>query len=267
MKRILLALTMGAILGGCGNDSNKSGGDEGGNGGDIVAQQAQLVVDDVVERVERMPEVFPEISLDQLRAKAASVKIFVKAKTFANGVETDAINNGVDTIELNMSRWRKINRYERKLALILHELLGLMGLEKNNYSISSRILPERRFSQNDLYTCKTDPRAQASCEVRLVYDTMAKAFSVRDFNCGNFSGYPLTLFRRNVGFYSTHSYCMDADPNGEEAIGKSPEQDGMANCIARPGSGREWDTLYFADGYRFSFSGFERGHLECELKR
>lgn len=264
MKRILLAVCAGALLAGCGSDNGKNGGDEGPNGGDIVAQQAQLVVDDAVAKVERMPEVFPEIPLDQLRAKAAIVKIFVKPQTFAIGVETDAINNGIDTIELNMRRWQRITRYERKLALILHELLGLIGLEKNNYSISSRILPERRFSQDQEYACFVIP-TQHKCKVRLVYDMGAKAFAVRDLGCGSFEGYPMTLFRRANGFYSTRSHCPDQDPNGEEGVSKPGEE--TINCSISSGSGREWDTLHFADGYRFTFSGLERSHLECERVR
>lgn len=251
--KLAAAMVVSAFLMGCGSGSGGSlSGDEGAKGGDVIAQKAALIVEDVVTRVSEMPEVFPEVNQSQLAAAAARVRILVKPKTYAHGVETDAVNNGFDVIELNISRWKKLSLYEHKLALLAHELFGLIGVERSaNYNISRRIYVEGRFNSNRLYEClgASASGPAVKCTLRLRFDGAAHTFAIDDLNC-NFPGIegfgarrPYSYFSEKV--YSTNNSCSYPINPGEEG-----------SCSVSSPSGMEYDTLSFGSGYRFNFEGF-----------
>lgn len=260
----LTGLLSAAILSACGSGTGSGSGhsgDEGAKGGDIVAQQAALVVEDAVNRIRSMPEVFPEVNQAQLAAAAARVKIIVKPKTYANGVETDAINNGLDTIELNISRWKRIYIYHRKLALIAHELFGLMGVENSaNYSVSRRILVEGRFNSNRLYEChgQSWQGSQVKCTMRLRYSSMAHNFTLEDLNCEHpgIEGFTnaQTYSYMNDELYSLRGGCQYPDDSDDPGL-----------CSISSGTGREYDTLVFDHGYRFHFEGFVKNEIQQQV--
>ncbi|MCO5143828.1 MAG: hypothetical protein M9962_12125 [Oligoflexia bacterium] len=51
-------------------------------------------------------------------------------------------------IVLSIPAWNKLETFEQKENLVLHEYLGLMNLEKDNYDLSQKMLSElRRFSK------------------------------------------------------------------------------------------------------------------------
>lgn len=235
------------FLGACGSGSGNSGGDEGPNGGETVAQQAALILSDAVAQVKSMPEVFPEVNLNALDAAAARARIRVKAKTFAGGVETDAVNDGADVIELNGARWNRIFPLERKTALLLHEVFGLMGVERSaNYSISSRILIEFRFRSARTYECKD--LALNVCTLRLEFDGTNHSFSFYNLSCPSGAIEGLGVRNRFDYFdgrtYSAYSGC--SYPTG-------PDEPGL--CYAGSAPDGEYGTLVFQPGYRFYFSG------------
>ncbi len=268
---VLLALALTA----CNNnsDSNSGGkGDEGLGGGVIEVQQVQLLVDDIIAKVSAMPEVFPEVNIDQLTATTKKVEIIGREKTFANGTETDATNNGSTRIEINMKRWGKLKNQNKKGALIFHELLGIMGLEKNNYAISSRLLVEHRFGPERTYTCRqgTDP-ASPTCKIVMSYDHAQESFQVEDQNCGNFPTRTIVNYHPFNSYFSSTNYCpenlMEVAPANPPQSGTpetaEPEQQQL--CSVQSGTGREWDSLYFKNGYAFRFLGVEGSQLNCSL--
>ncbi len=248
VKRLLVMAIL-FMFTACGSESNKSSGkgDEGLDGGDMQIQQTQLLVDAVVNKVHAMPEVFPEIDILKLEEIAQRVKLIGKKKTYANGVETDAVNDGDSTIYLNVTRWNQRKNNERKLALIFHEMLGILGLEKNNYAISSRFFPENRFCKISNYSC-------GECEMSLSYLTQRKYFKVTTNNCDHFNQ---TIFMKYQEFYSNNSFCdTDEDESTEPA-----------SCMMHNNSKSEWSSLFFQDGYNFYFTGFENKVLNCNLKK
>jgi len=240
---IVLCLTLGACQGKSG-----AGGNEGANGGDRVAQQAALVVSDVVGIVESASADFPEISIADLKAVAARVRIIIRDRTSANGVETDASNNGYDLIELNGSRWPKITDSDRRLALIFHELLGCMGLEKNSYALSSRLLsPENRFVKEQNFSCHL-PSGQ--CLLSMRYDRTQKALIVADGNCGGFFHALTFFYKQSRKEFYYEKPCQDPDAPDE------PNGGVMKTACSQSSAPVDfWVGITFLDGGRFFFSG------------
>jgi hypothetical protein len=262
MKSNVLAVLLFGLLVGCGKGSGSGGGmggDEGAKGGDIVAQQAALIITDVVTQVSAMPEVFPEVDQNRLADAASRVRILVREHTYANGVETDAMNNGHDRIDLNMSRWNRAVIYDRRLAILAHELFGLVGAEPSaSYNVSRRILVEGRFNSNRLYECfgassDTNDYKQLRCTVRLLFNGSRHSFTTGDVNCDypGIIGFAHDLVYSYVDgkVYSTHDGCTYPEPGDS----------GQGMCNRSPGTGREYDTLEFQRGYSFTFSGLMIG--------
>lgn len=248
-----LFIALAGCSGSSGTSDGKGKGDEGPNGGDSDVQQAQLVVQDVVVKVSRMPEVFPEVNLTDLQNAAGRVRIIGRPKTYANGVETDATNDGATTIELNLSRWKRMNNHDRKLALIFHELLGIMGLERNNYAISSRILVESRFAATKEYNCQSTAPQSSPCKIRLGYSSAQGRFLVQDINCGSFPNPVLTMYSYYYGSYSAYGECDDRDM----------VEDALSSCTNQAAPGNVWAGLTFSDGYEFYFEGAYQQVLSC----
>jgi hypothetical protein len=254
MAGVLLAA---GFLVGCGSGSGGGGGnsgDEGAKGGDMVAQQAALIINDVITQVGGMPEVFPEVNQKELAAAASRVHILVREKTYANGVETDAVNNGYDTIQFNISRWKRASIYERKMAILAHELFGLIGVEPSaNYNVSRRIFIEGRFNSNRLYECFGHNEGEAKsvrCTMRWHFNGDRHSFTMVDLNCE----YPgIDGFAHSYDFnyvdgrvYSTHDRCSYPDESGDGEMG---------SCSRSAGSGTEFDTVEFEPGFNFQFTG------------
>jgi len=263
MKATLAILFFSMMLTACqnsGNNSNTEGkGDEGLGGGSVDAQAVQVLVSEVVRKVESMPEVFPEVNVQELNQVASKVEIIGRKRTYANGVETNATNDGLGRIEVNMTRWARLQNPNKKIALIFHELLGILKLEKNNYAISSRMLYESRFGAQRTYNCKT-PAGQ-SCQIVMAYDSSQKAFRVFDKDCGQFPRSD-TKFWQNQSTYSSTSACPYSDDIIEdESAGPSVAK----TCMSTSSSGVSWDYLEFHDGYAFHFGGVQSSQLDCQL--
>lgn len=252
LQKSILAALLTLIITGCSNGGGSSNGkgDEGPMGGDQVVQQAQLIISNVVMKIENMPEVFPEVNIRALQDTGRKVKLIGRDKTFANGVETDAINDGQSTIYLNLTRWNKRKNYDRKLALIFHEMLGILGIEKNNYAISSRLLVENRFAPQREYQC-------GSCSVLMWYDANQKGFVVQNKTCTNFARSNTLVFKGTNGNYTTYNSCF---------FDEDEVQDGQPVMCSSPDIPRnEWNQIQFDNGYAFHFLGFQNQQLNCAL--
>jgi hypothetical protein len=280
MKLFLSTCLAFALLACSNSDTGGNGrGDEGLGGGVIEVQQVQLMVDDIVSKVSAMPEIFPEVNIDQLVATTKKVEIIGRKKTFANDTETDATNNGSSRIEINMTRWNKLKNFNRKSALILHELLGIMGIEKNNYSVSSRLLYEHRFGPERTYTCIQDG-ATATCQIVMQYDHSQDGFLVDNRDCGNFPRQAIVLYRPYTNYFSSTNYCpqnlLSVAVDGNQPVPQQPVTgDGTSPsdpvseeeqlCQVQSGTGEVWDSLYFKNGYAFHFLGVRESQLSCRL--
>lgn len=261
MRAIFMAFGLCLILG-CGSSAQNAGGNEGPGGGDVTAQQAAELANEILSTVRSTAKLFPEVNYVDLEKAVRRARILIKDRTFANDVETDAVNNGLDLIELNRGRWRTIIDKDRKRAILFHEILGLMGLEKNNYFISNRLLSvKNRFADLTTYTCVSGTR---NCQVEMRYDRTAESFVVKDLGCGQFPNSPLTFFRRvSSTTYSTNGYCPESQaPSTLVAPGVEEDDKRSQVCSIRTGSGDSWDTIVFLDGYEFYFVGVEFGKIQ-----
>lgn len=197
IRPTLLALSL-VLFSGCGGSSS-NGGNEGPGGGDVRALEASALLPEIAGAVRASPERFPEFSLAELDQAIGRAKVIMRPRTYANGVETDATNNGHDLIELNAARWPGIERNQR-IVLLFHEVLGLMRLEKNSYAISNRLLrAESRFASEVTYQCE-------SCQIRLIYDFTQKALIMNNGYCSFFD--PGTKIFRGSGI----SFSWDTHP-------------------------------------------------------
>src|ERR1022692_3333822 len=106
--------------------------DKGGNGGDDVEQDfvtsAQAGVNMLASRIDE----FPQVNLALLKAKLKSVK--PQASTTPVFDHEGRIRAAVNfpkqnLISINSDRWSKIKDVKRKIALALHEYLGLLNLD------------------------------------------------------------------------------------------------------------------------------------------
>jgi len=224
-----------------------SAGNDQGNGGNVDAQEVHVFLNDIVNTVESLREIFPEVDPARLRTKLAETQIVFKPKTFLNGVETDALNNGNNTIEINATRWSQPKSYNQRQAILLHELLGLVGLEINNYQISSRLLNQNRFLSKVPFQCQMS--RDTTCNLSLSYDLSAKAFVISDANCG---------FKADRDYFfdlgqATYFYKLNCSESKENCKGELLKDSTV------------FQTLQFANPRTIFFTN-SFGQLDCTMK-
>ncbi len=111
-------------------------GNEHGNGGDGYALEFMALGRKAAGEVRLHPD--PRISEDSLRKAIETTNVTTKERLELQGVEVDAINYPEQKrIELNRSRWKEYG-LDQKAALVLHEYLGVIGLDDSKYEISGK---------------------------------------------------------------------------------------------------------------------------------
>jgi hypothetical protein len=145
MKRLFLMI----VLFGC-----ALGADQGRGGGDQIGLEFTGLAHTIVDILEKKTAgEFPEVRVSDFKKAIAQTKVIVLEKTYARGVETDASNNGVDLIEVSRTRWKNSEyTLNKRLQIVFHEYLGILGLERDNYNISSRFLSDNPHTKG--YSCK-----------------------------------------------------------------------------------------------------------------
>jgi hypothetical protein len=123
---------------------NSSAGGIDAGGGDAYAAEFvglahQLV--DMATELEHSP-----VDADQLKAAILETEIQTLDRVFLNGIEKDAINYpSRQLIELSRSRWDDIkDDVVRRYRLVLHEYLGILKINDEDYQISSKFLSSLR---------------------------------------------------------------------------------------------------------------------------
>lgn len=120
-----------------------AGGREVGNGGDAVVQEFVSIARSILAHWERLE--FPggvEVRREQFETAVRETRVDSKDRTFLGDREVDAINRpDLKTITLSRTRWgTNGTNSSKKLALVLHEYLGILGLDDSGYLISSHVL-------------------------------------------------------------------------------------------------------------------------------
>lgn len=119
---------------------------ETGNGGDHKAQEFAANAKEATDILEKLnPPLVKEEVIVKLREAMASTQIYSLESLCKLDVITgknqcfDALNYPdakPSRIEVSRTRWLQMNRKDR-LAIALHEFLGIIGIEKNTYQISA----------------------------------------------------------------------------------------------------------------------------------
>jgi len=111
-----------------------------GNGGDTYALEFTLIAKDIQNHLEIMAS-SREINLLSLNEAIKSTKVeSTENKLFLNNIPKDAINYPTEKrIIFNRTAW--VNSKESfKPSLVLHEYLGIMGINDSSYSLSISLL-------------------------------------------------------------------------------------------------------------------------------
>lgn len=133
-KRISSLLLIG-MLGGTGS---ARAGHEEGNGGDSLAL---AFVKDAKELVRSLAPQKSELPFDLAKLTKAINTTYVTSTDDVlelKGAVKDAINYpGLQTIVFNRKRWQTMANENVRKALVLHEYLGVIGVDDKNYDIST----------------------------------------------------------------------------------------------------------------------------------
>jgi hypothetical protein len=114
---------------------------ESGSGGDAYTREFIEVAEEVIENLSANPLV----GVDHARfyQLVQEVKVESQERLFLNGAEVDAINYATAVpprIEMSRTRWDSMaNMPYRRVLLVFHEFLGLMGIDDSKYQVSRRI--------------------------------------------------------------------------------------------------------------------------------
>lgn len=146
-------------------------GRETGNGGDAIALEFKAAAIQVYTAINAgQTPAFPEVNMRDFQRALDETGLVVVDQVFIKGVEKDAANfPDKKLIEISRTRWLSVSsRYDRKLALVFHEYLGIMGIADSDYAISSRLLksPTTNMTnagpQNFSASCEKGPITLAS---------------------------------------------------------------------------------------------------------
>jgi hypothetical protein len=118
-----------------------------GNAGDAFASEFVLSGRDLVQRMKLLPASERQgVDLNQLAGAVLNTKVHTEERLILRGMEVDALNfpeKGL--IILSRARWRPLrvaSETRQRLTLVLHEYLGVMGLDDSQYRLSGRIIPQ-----------------------------------------------------------------------------------------------------------------------------
>lgn len=123
-------------------------GDIQGNGGDFIAQEFAAHGFEALKVLKELKTLPADLSLQDLEHALSTTQVVSADKTELPGpdgkpLERDAINlpdETPPTILVNRTSWtsKKLSTTD-KMSLALHEYLGIVGTERNNYRISSQL--------------------------------------------------------------------------------------------------------------------------------
>lgn len=163
MSRCLLAIAFLLIAS---TPKSYAGGMDAG-GGDAYAAEFSAVAHQLVQAAQ--DAVGAGIDATALDEAIAETEVVSKEKVYLNEIEKDAINYpGLKRIELSRQRWDAIRGdVTKRFRLVLHEYLGIMGLDDREYKISSYFLSNLKKPIASLYCNFDQPFTDSPSPARL----------------------------------------------------------------------------------------------------
>lgn len=125
-------------------------GDESGHGGDSYASEFIATAKSALEELGRVPaqEIEP-LKIETFREAVLHTEVHSEGTLILDGNVVDAINYpGKKQIQINRERWETLRGQSQTAArynLVLHEYLGIMGIDDSQYAISQKLLKTMHF--------------------------------------------------------------------------------------------------------------------------
>jgi hypothetical protein len=142
MKMLIVSFLMfsaTAMAGATNSNSIYDGAGDAG-GGDAYSLEFSLLGHQAVETVRSAK--IEEINTEDFSSAVLNSRVVSEDKLYLNGEEVDAINYpSQKKIEMSRTRWDQLegNR-DRKLKLVIHEYLSVMGLSDANYALTEKVI-------------------------------------------------------------------------------------------------------------------------------
>lgn len=171
MKNLLIYLAL-TIL----SQSTFAGPRTIGNGGDGYSLQFVTSAQTVLSYLQKYQ--FEGIDTNALAKTIDSAKVESTDEDLKlNGMNKDAINYPSENrIVFNRARWNSLAGKER-LALVLHEYLGLLGTDDTNYQLSKLVLRDMTHIgdsqgavQGKYITCESVPGSASKVQIEILTD-------------------------------------------------------------------------------------------------
>lgn len=119
-------------------------GNSVGNGGDNVAQEFTNLARLAVKNLSAVEiSVQDQKNLEKIKAGIESVHVSSEKQLFLNQKEVNAINRPSKLeIIVSRGRWKELKseKVQTRVALVLHEYLGVMGLDDQQYALSEKLM-------------------------------------------------------------------------------------------------------------------------------
>ena len=127
--------------------AEKQEGTDTSGGGDTRSLQFVAMAKELIKYLEPLEKQgkidLGKIDYDAFRKAIENTKVSVTNETlYVNGVPKEAKNypkRKPPEIVLHAERWDAVNEGSRRAAILLHEYLGIMGIDDTKYQISSKI--------------------------------------------------------------------------------------------------------------------------------
>jgi len=119
-------------------------GNSVGNGGDDVAQEFTTLARLAVKNLSAVKtSAADQKNIEKIQTALESVHVSSEKQLFLNGKEVDAINQPTKLeIAVSRSRWKELKdeKIQTRIALVLHEYLGVVGLDDQHYALSEKLM-------------------------------------------------------------------------------------------------------------------------------
>lgn len=143
------------------------GGTDVGRGGDSIALDFKSLGLYAVDFIRQDANLSTKVDIERLRKTIEGAQIEVQDRVLLNNIEKDAANyTDSQRIVISAKRWLQMASNDpRKIAIVVHEYLGLMGDSDLNYEVTNSLLATIRAKilVVPIYSCVLiqDPKMQA----------------------------------------------------------------------------------------------------------
>jgi hypothetical protein len=123
--------------------NSKPEGPRSGGGGNSCALNINENTKQLLKTLELMPQLLTKKQLNDLKQHILKTAFYLKDNLYKNGESKDAINFPAENkiyVSPNLCKWQMVEVSGSAMAILLHEYLGLAGINDSKYQISGKFL-------------------------------------------------------------------------------------------------------------------------------